>query len=63
MEAIKIYFTIVYAKNTNTERATLLCTLVSSGKAIQEPWSLSGNFNFVLSTEDRLGSFVTPGET
>lgn len=63
MKAFKTYYTVIYAKDTNAERATLWPTLISLGNAIQEPLILSGDFNSVLSTENKLGSQVAPGET
>lgn len=61
MESFKTYCTIVYAKNTSVDRANLWPVLVSLGTAIQEPCILRGDLNSVLSTEDRMGSPITPG--
>lgn len=58
-----MYCTIVYAKNTSAETSALQRALVNLGNSIQEAQILSGDFNSVLSTEDILGSPVTPGET
>lgn len=41
------------------DRVEMWDELKLMGNSIQEPWLLSGDFNVVLSSEDRLGLFVT----
>lgn len=53
---------IIYAKNSMQERVAMWEELKLLGTFIQEPWLLSGDFNIVLSSEDRIGSVVTQAE-
>ncbi|XP_059306461.1 uncharacterized protein LOC132057887 [Lycium ferocissimum] len=48
--------TVVYAKNEVDERISLWRDLEQFGSSVQGPWILSGDFNTLLSSEDRLGS-------
>ncbi|XP_049397279.1 uncharacterized protein LOC125861414 [Solanum stenotomum] len=57
------YFTVVYAKNESQQREDLWRELVQIGGIIQEAWLLTGNFNNVLTTDDRLGFPVMQEET
>lgn len=57
------YNTVVYAKNESQQREDLWRELAQIGGTIQEAWLLSGDFNKVLTTDDRLGSPVIPEET
>ncbi|WMV08482.1 hypothetical protein MTR67_001867 [Solanum verrucosum] len=56
--SLKAYVTIVYARNTATERTPLWSALVRMGATITDPWVLSGDINSVLSSFDRLGSDI-----
>lgn len=54
-EFFAAYITIVYAKNTAAKRVSMWTGLVGLSTSIQEPWILSGDFNTLLSSDDRLG--------
>ncbi|XP_019225902.1 PREDICTED: uncharacterized protein LOC109207438 [Nicotiana attenuata] len=51
--------TVVYAKNVLQHMEELWNELQQVGAPISAPWILSGDFNIVLSTEDRIGQPVT----
>lgn len=57
------FITIVYAKNELCERRSLSSELKQLGITLTGEWLLCGDFNTLLSTEDRLGSPVTEAET
>ncbi|XP_060200704.1 uncharacterized protein LOC132628968 [Lycium barbarum] len=52
---LKFVVTFVYAFKTKEERKGLWEYLAEYGSSCQLPWMISGDFNFVLSMEDRLG--------
>lgn len=52
----------MYAKNRVLERVELWNELEVIGSSIQEPWILSGDFNAILSSDDRMGTHITPSE-
>ncbi|XP_016495240.2 uncharacterized protein LOC107814346 [Nicotiana tabacum] len=58
----QIMLTAVYARNKVQERASLWHELQILGGQIQIPWFISGNFNNVLTTDDRIGQPVTTSE-
>ncbi|XP_060183587.1 uncharacterized protein LOC132613540 [Lycium barbarum] len=62
-DAFSAFVTIVYAKNEAQERLSLWSDLTQLGNNITGAWLLSGDFNTLLFTEDRMGSPVTDGET
>lgn len=56
------YVTIIYAKNSIQERQELWRGLRDLGNTIHEAWLMLGDFNVVLSSEDRIESAVTQQE-
>ncbi|XP_075108929.1 uncharacterized protein LOC142180761 [Nicotiana tabacum] len=58
----QIMLTVVYARNKLQERTSLWCDLQLVGGQVQIPWLISGDFNNVLTTDDRLGQPVTMNE-
>ncbi|XP_019253761.1 PREDICTED: uncharacterized protein LOC109232443 [Nicotiana attenuata] len=58
----KTLVTVVYASNEVNKRQQLWEKLVNLGRTIQESWLLSGDFNNVLHTDDRIGAPVTHNE-
>ncbi|XP_019241883.1 PREDICTED: uncharacterized protein LOC109221907 [Nicotiana attenuata] len=54
--------TSIYARNKVQERASLWHDLQILGSHIQIPWLISGDFNNVLTTKDRLGQLMTTNE-
>ncbi|KAK4364367.1 hypothetical protein RND71_015725 [Anisodus tanguticus] len=61
--AFSPFVTIVYAKNEAQERHSLWNDLAQLESTIHGAWLISGDFNTLLSTEDRMGSPVTNAET
>ncbi|KAH0754771.1 hypothetical protein KY290_025041 [Solanum tuberosum] len=59
----KSKLTVVYVKNDSPTRAQLWLELIGMGRLTQEFLIITGDFNNVLSSRDRLGSPVLPGET
>lgn len=59
----KSKLTVVYAKNDSPTRAQLWLEFIGIRRLTHECWIIAGDFNNVLSSEDRLGSHVLPGET
>lgn len=59
----KAYVTVIYAKNTTTEITALWAALLRFGAPITGPWVLTGDFNSILDSTDRLVSPVTTTET
>ncbi|XP_019232463.1 PREDICTED: uncharacterized protein LOC109213163 [Nicotiana attenuata] len=57
-----IMLTVVYARNKQHERTRLWYELQMMGNQVQIPWLISGDFNSVLKTEDRMGQPVTMNE-
>ncbi|OIT33042.1 hypothetical protein A4A49_12963 [Nicotiana attenuata] len=55
--------TVVYASNDSTQRNQLWRKLIQIGTNIQDYWLLSGDFNNVLHTDDKIGTPVTQAET
>lgn len=53
---------MVYARNEANIRSILWQELEQIGAGCQEPWLLSGDFNNVLTTDDRVGQPVTESE-
>ncbi|XP_019240505.1 PREDICTED: uncharacterized protein LOC109220492 [Nicotiana attenuata] len=58
----QIMLTVVYARNKVQERVILWHDLQLVEGQIQVPWLRSGDFNNVLTTDDRLGQPVTASE-
>ncbi|XP_019259313.1 PREDICTED: uncharacterized protein LOC109237461 [Nicotiana attenuata] len=58
----KTNFSIIYAQNDGNQRENLWRDLRGLTIPSQEAWLLSGDFNNVLSSEDRIGSPVTDAE-
>lgn len=59
-----LYYVCLCKKKILLQKKSPLWTgLVGLSASIQEPWVLSGNFNTLLSSDDILGSSVTPVET
>ncbi|XP_075092243.1 uncharacterized protein LOC142172510 [Nicotiana tabacum] len=52
----------MYASNEVNKRQQLWDKLVNLGATIKESWLLSGDFNNVLHTDDRIGAPVTQSE-
>lgn len=59
----KALVTVVYASNNNNLRNQLWRKLIQIGANIQDNWLLSGDFNNVLYTDDRIGAPITQAET
>ncbi|XP_019248742.1 PREDICTED: uncharacterized protein LOC109228008 [Nicotiana attenuata] len=62
MTSIQIMVTVVYARNKLQERAILWHDLQQIGGQTQIPWLISGDFNNLLTTDDRQGQLVTASE-
>lgn len=60
---IRLYVTIVYAKNDLKRREILWQDIMQITLQQQLHWVVCGDFNSVLNSEDRLGSLVTQEET
>lgn len=60
--AVKFQLSVIYAYNTIALRKQLWNDLRGIPILGQDVWLLSGDFNVVLSTEDRIGSPVTDAE-
>ncbi|XP_075096574.1 uncharacterized protein LOC142174641 [Nicotiana tabacum] len=58
----KTLITVVYESNEVNKRQQLWDKLVNLGATIKESWLLSGDFNNVLHTDDRIGALVTQSE-
>ncbi|XP_019256466.1 PREDICTED: uncharacterized protein LOC109234878 [Nicotiana attenuata] len=58
----QIMLSVVYARNKAQERTRLWKELEAMGGVIQMPWIISGDFNTVLCSDDRLGQPVTMNE-
>lgn len=59
----KAMVTVVYASNDINQRNQLWRKLIQIGANIQDSWLLSGDFNNVLHTDDRIGAPITQAET
>ncbi|XP_070005789.1 uncharacterized protein [Nicotiana sylvestris] len=62
MTSAQIMLIVVYSRNKVQERAILWHDLLQLGGQTQVPWLISGDFNNVLTTTDRLGQLVTASE-
>ncbi|XP_019242537.1 PREDICTED: uncharacterized protein LOC109222666, partial [Nicotiana attenuata] len=58
----RILLTVVYARNKQHERDRLWNDVQQLGGQVQMPWLISGDFNNVLTIDDRLGKPVTMNE-
>uniref|UniRef100_A0A7N0UJE1 Endonuclease/exonuclease/phosphatase domain-containing protein n=1 Tax=Kalanchoe fedtschenkoi TaxID=63787 RepID=A0A7N0UJE1_KALFE len=59
----RFYVTMIYAFNQIQYRAPLWSELTSISQSMFDPWVLLGDFNCLLSTQDRIGSPVAMRET
>lgn len=59
---VRIHLSVVYAQDNVNQRHQLWTDLRNIPIPSQDPWLLSGDFNNVLSSEDRIGSPVTEAE-
>ncbi|XP_060212076.1 uncharacterized protein LOC132639653 [Lycium barbarum] len=57
------FLIVIYAKNDAQQRQTLWADLIQLDNSVQGAWLLSGDFNTLLSSGDRLGFMVLPAET
>lgn len=58
----KFNVTIVYGFNNQSIRRQLWEDIKSIHQQIKVPWAIMGDFNCILSTEERMGSLVTMAE-
>lgn len=59
---LRLYYTVVYARNEVQKKEMLWQNLMQLTLQNQLPWIISGDFNSVLSSDDRMGSPVTQQE-
>lgn len=61
---ILVVVTLVYAKCNQQERLCLWESLIDMAQTIQHPWLIGGDFNVIVSEEEKLGGLpVTVAET
>ncbi|XP_070026381.1 uncharacterized protein LOC142182202 [Nicotiana tabacum] len=52
---LRFMLSVVYAHNTREERKELWEEIEQQSSTCQQPWLISGDFNYVLNVEDRIG--------